>query len=300
MRSKIDVIRHTVIEQNPELFFISESNIKLNDEVSVINVYGYSLFQSMEINGSSRLACYCREGSGFEVIYIPDDEVQLIGLENKSMRVYGIYRPFTNCNGLTLSANLDKLVQVLHGLPIGDKPTFIGGDFNIEANKNGDPALLRMELWMIECGLTQYIKDITRRRTVTLQNGTRRVEESCLDHIYGDCSGLDCDFGTLNIPGSDHLAVRLTWQEMKTPTKKTVTLDWRNYNLGKISFVMENDETALEIVEDLRTINDVDDLNRKITELHLHLLNKICPPRVVRLRRVGQAVDNQIEKLKKR
>jgi len=109
------------------------------------------------------LACYVKQGSGFEVAFIAKDETQLLVLEKRDLRVVGLYRPFTNHNGLTLNENFDCLMKALSDVTTGDKLTMIGGDFNLDYLRMNDrayplsSALLRLEIWAIENGLTQHI-----------------------------------------------------------------------------------------------------------------------------------------------
>jgi len=306
IRSKIDIIKNYIHSFKPDLFFISESNIKDDDDLLVINVENYTLYRSASINGCSRLACYAKNDSGFELSFIARDEVQIIGMENKKIRAYGIYRPFTNHNGLSQGANFDCLLKCLNEIPIGDKTTYVGGDFNADYLRMNDPSyhlatyLNRLEIWSIENGLTQHISEVTRLRSITMADGSRRIEESCLDHLYGEVQDdRKRTYKTVNIPGSDHVAVMVSWEEMPIRTKKTVTRDWRNYNMMKLTEVMKED-ASLEHMETLRLATDADDLNSRLAAFHRYVLNRICPERVVRLRRQGQVVDNQIEKLKKR
>lgn len=53
IRSKLDIIKYFAVEYYPELLFISESNIKDCDDMSVINIPGYLLVPASTIGGCS-------------------------------------------------------------------------------------------------------------------------------------------------------------------------------------------------------------------------------------------------------
>lgn len=304
MRSKHDIITHYCLQHKPDLFFISEANIKEKDNKMVLNVQDYELIHTTfnEV-GMSRLACLVRINAEYEVSSFKTDNNEILVLESKTKRFVGIYRPFTNHNGATLGQNFDRLVSTLSKLQTDDKDTIVGGDFNLDAlktNINGyknSSQLLRMELWSTDAGLSQHINVNTRRRCVNTQEGVR-VEEACLDHLYGPEIGFT--YSVMHIPGSDHDAVCASWITKHIKTTKVVFRDWKNYGHDTLERLLNNDHMLNENLCYLDYFNDSDSLAAEITKIHNYIFNKLCPERVARTRGDDFFVDNQIEKLKKK
>lgn len=100
----------------PSIFFVSESNIKTDSNTDVIKIDNYHLYQTQpNLNGMSRLACYVRFGSGFELKQIETYGSEILCLESDSHRFIGVYRPFTNHNNLSLTDNFHVFHEVSQG-----------------------------------------------------------------------------------------------------------------------------------------------------------------------------------------
>lgn len=210
MTGKINIIKTLINDYKPIALFLFESNINTSKINSFLNVPGYDLIFTN--SSKSRTACYAKQGVW--KIISQGDGCEAITLEHQGLQVSGVYRPFKVQPGHTLNDQFDALICHL-GKQIkqrkDDAKVLIAGDFNLNYNRDGDATygnvkmLNDLGIWCASNGLSQRVKDITRRRTAQVGNSLR-VEESLLDHLY---STEDDTPELIDCGASDHLAIGL-------------------------------------------------------------------------------------------
>ncbi len=299
--AKINFIKNFIIAHEPSAFFIFESNIKTDKVNTHLNIKNYTL----HLSGSAfaRTACYIKIDSGFKIREDKSHKCEIIVIENGVYRMLGVYRPFKVEEGNSLGAQFDDILHFLFQQAGLKEKLVVAGDFNVDYSRIGDRTyrhskmLEKLEIWSSAMGLSQRVKEITRRRVIQTQEGLK-VEESILDHLYTEDEEaflIDCESG-------DHLAIGMYIGGVKNPkTKKHTRRDWRFYNQSKVNKTLENNNFINEALSSITCgETDAEVLNEKLKNIHQTLLDELAPLRSIRTRNDTQIINSTIEALKKK
>jgi len=221
--------------------------------------------------------------------------------------IIGVYRPFKVEHGSSLNEQFDKLILHLDAKiksSMRDLDVIVAGDFNLDYLRVGDgtypsaKTLNNLGIWAARNGLSQRIKEITRKRTINLSNSGVRHEESLLDHLYSN----DKTVPFVSLVGtSDHFGVGLCIESDATNLTGTIKItrrDWRKYNKTSIEKLMTGGlmDDLMQVLQERET---ADEINHGITEIYTQVLNELAPMRVFRIRKETQFLDSNIEAIKK-
>jgi len=290
IKSKLDYIKQQIANENPCVFFISESELK-TDDLNLAKIRNYDLITALTINkGPSRVACYIKSNISYKVVPIKDHDLDIIAIETRFERVIGLYRGFKLPTGKSRTSFFDTILESLKNLVKTTKLVTIGGDFNVDlftksANLND------LDNWSIRAGLDQLVDSETRQRLVNTDTG-QRLESSAIDHVYTNVKEWKL---TIEPSISDHHLISVTRPaaaSTRQPREKIFVRDWRNYNQNSVNEVLNDKMHNLQISSTLISFEQVQDLYRDT-------LNEIAPLRVVKIKE-GQIVSPKLESLKKR
>jgi len=286
--SKIDYLNDFCRSKKskPLLIFISEAEV--NDHMlGLINLNGYSILTAKTIkNGKSRVICYINEKvKSFKEVKVSDDSIDVLAIDIQGYRFVGLYKGFKTREGETQLSFFNRYIKVLTDLTCTDRKLIIGGDFNVDLNKTSNFREF-LEKWSLEAGLTQIVKENTRRRLVRTAENETRLEQSLIDHVYTNCLEVK-----IKLKGSvsDHDIIELTIVD-RFELKKRVKLsirDWRFYDKDYF------DELLQQKLKD--KVIDSHGLIGALAEL----LEKQAPYRVIRVKD-DQVVNTKLEAMKKK
>jgi hypothetical protein len=292
LMAKHDLILHYISKFTPEIFFVSEAELRINKNYSCLTVPGYDLEVSKTLGaGFSRQAAYVRTGSSFKrKADLENGESEVMVFSNNTLKVCGVYKPFKPPPSRSTGEAFNLLMNNLGSITSSGSDVIIAGDFNVNWNSEGLQKR-RLESWAEESGLFQAVNQMTRHQEVTTTDGII-VRESCLDLLF-----LLTPKKVMVEPaiGSDHdlIIAQLDTTICKPKTKKMVSIDWRNYNALQVS----SDLNSILCTDGLLHAQDVlDSINSSI----IQTLNKWAPKRVVRLRGEQEFENCRIEAMKKR
>ncbi len=278
----------------PLLFFVSECNIRPCHWVEALNIQGYEVevCDTLNTRKLGRVLAYVKSGEGFKRLRsLEDAGNDIIVLQRKSTTYVGIYAGFKLHENETLTANYERLLDNLQKVCNKKNCVLIGGDFNSDPSRE-NPRARRLELWQLDNGLDQLVRDTTRMRAVA-----GKLQQSLIDHIYV----RDCAAKVEAVPScvSDHFIINVnlgteTLDDSVTFEKHVVT-DWRNFNPEKF-------KNTVQRLLDNHGVFPVlpDPLNRELTTILTTAMNASIPKRVVHKRRGNDIINYHIEAVKKK
>jgi len=284
IKSKIDYLRLEVKAKDPDIIFIAEAEICI-DDINLVKIDRYEI-EIIERTSKSRVLCYVRSGLNHKRLQTTDINLDVIAIEVKNVRYIGIYKGFKLQGFDSQTAHLHKLIKELEQLSNTTKKLIIGGDFNIDLLKPSS-GLNELEKWSFTRGLTQLVTENTRRRVVNV-NGLIRVEESAIDHVYTDLENMQL-IQSFSVSDHDFLMVK-SHQYTNQATKKIKKLvrDWRDYDKIMVEAIISDKMETTQI-------SSHDELNSLLNDT----LDEIAPLRVIRIKETS-IISTKVESLKKR
>ncbi len=289
-----------VDKYNPEIFFISEAELDLTI-VPLYNIDNYLLVTS-DGCPKARLACYILQNSSFR--HKPDllksAPVDIIPLVNDTSRIIGVYRPFKLRDGLTKRVATEKFFSSLYDLTNSDSKIWIGGDFNINLDRQSFETSKLQEL-IDDLALQQLVHGKTWERVVTQLNGDLVLRSSQIDHVF-----TNVQESNLTIEDkwtSDHKLLVLSIPSLfpRLDRQKVSVRSWRNFNTANLNISIQERLSILES-DALSSIHssDSDTLNEAIGGILKDSFDQICPLRVVRTSRPSDITCDTVERIKKK
>ncbi len=289
---KWDYIQSFVSEHEPDVFFISETEISVNSDRNWLSLVGYrtEFSKTLTSRGKSRLICFCKPF--FERLpHLEGDLNEIIFLKKDKSIVCGLYRPFKCYGGETQFSNFERLINNLEVINDFGKrfSKVVVGDFNIHLNRNNCRMSKALECWSDDSNLVQIVDFQTRSREVgdTLQT-------SMIDLVFTNVNSLFCE-GEFN-SHSDHLILKVYDHsyEKDCRTKTTISyLDWRKYTRN----AMRNLFTANFRGYNIR-ICSPDEINDRITSAIVKGLNQLVPKRETTVKGSNFVISPIIQNLK--
>jgi len=297
LRSKLDTVKLILDSKRPDLFFISEAEVKSQHPLNLLKMEGYNLITSEVItHGKSRLVLYVKDGLKFQLKTVKNTTMEVICVDINNTRIIGCYRPFKTLNG-SIIKSLEELIEELESLKDARKTMIIGGDFNINP-QNKTPESIKMNNFVDKHGLSQLIKQTTWRRIITI-NGKQTLKKSCIDHVYtDDASKMKVVVG--DQWSSDHNIIELYIKytnRLSVTREKHHARNWKTYNATKAA----NLASSLNMINSATLdTDDVNDLNYNIGKILTTVQEELCSIRVIRTSRTTDIISNNIEALKKK
>jgi len=174
---KLDYVRDLIKENDVDLFFIAEAELRYGSDLGCLTLSGYDLITSNTFasRGKSRLVCYKKQG--FESLTGLNEFNDILVFNYKSYTIVGLYRGFKLFEGETELSNFLRLLLDMNKLN-PEKEIVVVGDFNIDQQKNDTRLHKELNDWILEKGLSVMNTGITRARLV---NGN--LQESELDIV---------------------------------------------------------------------------------------------------------------------
>jgi len=121
------------IDAHADFLFISEAEFKGNN-VEYLQIDGYHLDVSSSLqSGKARLVCYIANHIKHQfpqLTNLEGNQLDLISYGNKSIRIVGVYRGFTNQR--SINGELTDLFSSINNIGRHDGRTVVQGDFNID------------------------------------------------------------------------------------------------------------------------------------------------------------------------
>ena len=134
IKSKFDYIVHFVQQNKPSVFFLSESELTQND-LDIVKIHDYDLLTAASLPTKSRLSCYIHNSIKYKQLVVQDN-LDIIALDIGSYRIIGVYKGCWLPVGQTKVSQFKSLISFLTKLTKVDKSIIVGGDFNVDVNKN--------------------------------------------------------------------------------------------------------------------------------------------------------------------
>jgi len=282
MTHKLDEIKHFIAKHNPDVLFVSESELK-QDDVDRMMINGYCLELADSIKyGKARIIAYVKQPY-VRKVSLEGEKENIMVIETKKERIIGIYRGFKNYHNPSINP-LTYLFDLLEESCKTDKPLIMMGDFNIDPQRDAlTPQGKLLEKLIIDNGLTQLVDCKTRRRVVTRQSGLC-LEESMIDLILTNFEGV-----TIIDPStSDHDLIGLHRKDNQRPheTNKSIIRD----------YVCLSPRNVARVISTWQAPTNLDDLEKMLS----YVLDKLAPYRVIRTRLPENITNPKVEKIKKR
>lgn len=138
-----------------------------------------------------------------------------------------------------------------------------------------------LDIWTIENGLSQHIKENTRFRLVDSELGTR-LEMSRIDHLYSNYNLKYELFPSV----SDHHMISINNVVNISQRKKVIIRDWKDFSID-----LFNKDLSL-ILSKEKSVNNLSKVINSCLDVH-------APYRVIRVNET-QIINTKLEALKKR
>jgi len=288
IKSKLDFVKDLAETMRPDLMFIAESEVNEWD-LSLINIKGFDVVAANSIKGefgTARMLCYVRTGFKMKILKV-DPRLDMVALDIGNCRFVGVYKGFKRPDQLTRQEFFDLHIRELKKLSRVNKQLMIGGDFNVDLFRDSRE-LDDLDEWSIEAGLLQLVEHETRWRSVTMSDGTVRVEKSAIDHIYSNIENCKLEMSNSI---SDHLILKVELPEghlVRPKREKFTVRDWRNYE----------EEQVHHCVTNLMTGSHAPNFEMLSKGL-AGIVDKVAPLKVIKVKE-GQLVNPKIDAIKKR
>jgi len=150
---KLDFIKEQVRENNLDLFFISEAEIKSNSNIECLNMPDYKVLVAPTLRSRNKTRIICIVRNQFDLVELPGSEFDdAIAVNAQGTIVIGIYRGFKTFENESEKTNFERLLNTLKGVK-KEKELFIIGDFNIDMEKTNSRYHNELQDWCDEQGL---------------------------------------------------------------------------------------------------------------------------------------------------
>lgn len=222
---KLDYIKDLIETIHPDVFFISEVEVRLDFDLGCLSIQGYETHFSKTLfsRGKSRLMGLVK--AGIEVVEIGTEFDEILAFNINDCNVVGIYRPFKCFSGETELTNFNRLTNSLDGLDFMKK-TFIIGDYNIDPTNETSRFYNELQAWIGSRGLRLADAGISRSRWVL-----DRLQESVLDYLITNYENakISKEFSDL----SDHFLIRVDIASYAKPEGNKQIRELINWNFDK-------------------------------------------------------------------
>ncbi len=287
--NKLDFIKSVIAKLKPLLFFICEAEIEYNDQVSACSIDGYTLEVSGGLNiGKARTCCYVLDNIGMERVHELEggNSIEVMTFDNPRLktRFLGFYNPFKIPEGTTRKQYQRTLLDTLGTASVTQYKFIAAGDMNIDLMKANNTSR-EHHIWLIDYGLTQHVKCITRHRQINLGNGATRIEASLLDHVYSNADDIQHEIIPTDCSDHDMLLVGVSLHRDLRPLKTKLKIrDWKDYTKEALADTVKS-----------KTIT-----NANYGSILRQTYEYLVPERTCRIKNPEQIINAKLERKKKR
>ena len=204
---KLSAIENLLIDEEPTILTIIESDLRRNDEIPNILPLDYEVHY--ENKNKRRLLSYIKRGSGFIPVTGRSFDIPVHLFQGRQMTVAAIYSQFTKYdeydNKLEDYYNNDeKRIKLLSNTikeinGVSKRMLYIAGDMNVNWNESGNPDADIYKRTVATLKLKQQIHRITHPKRGLMKHGT------VIDHILS--RNMEGNFYVHHTAISDHHAV---------------------------------------------------------------------------------------------
>ena len=204
---KQEAIENLLIEEEPTILTIIESDVRRNDEIPNILPTDYEAF--FENENKRRLLSYVKRGSGFNPVRGRSFDIPVHLFQGRQITVAMIYSQFTRYNENDIKIEdyhndenkrirlLSNTIKEING--VSKRMLYISGDMNANWNETGNINIDIYKRTLSTLKLKQQIHRVTHPRRGTMKCGT------VIDHIL--TRNIEGNFYVHHTPISDHHAV---------------------------------------------------------------------------------------------
>jgi len=285
---KIDFVFDLARVNNVDIFFISEADIKSDQNIDTLRLEGYDTIVSRTLNSRLKSRLICFKKKVIQVVSVGSDFDEIISLSYNNTNFVGIYRPFKCYEGETERTNFDRLLRGLSELDLS-KQTYIFGDFNIDLGRVDSKFHSEIVQFADSKALNIINLGITRARRVL-----DVLQESAIDFIITNSSKFKTSKEFCEL--SDHCVVKTHCFNFDhiIREKKLITITNWNFDLTSAKNFLKSELEALPILSSAN-VDDVDYWIRaclvktsvkfvKTRQLVSRNSNEIVSPQIIKLR----------------
>ena len=196
--SKLDFLRHMLINAPPTIFCLSETKLSNKIDNSELSIAGYEVFRNDRTRNGGGVAVYCRSTFNPSVLSFPPDLIST-KLESLTLKVSPPgFKPFIVCSIYRPPklpvAWVRDFHALLNWLLLQKQESVIVGDFNVDLMTNQDFA---SEI-KLSFNISQHVSLPTR---ITFSTST------LIDHLYSTSTDMISNSGVCELHLSDHMAI---------------------------------------------------------------------------------------------
>jgi len=292
--SKWDYVRDLVEKYRPDVFFISEAELRGGLDHRCLNIQDYEIVMSntMSLRGKARIIALVKQNGPTEIVVQNNSGNEIIFLKSKNCWVVGCYRPFKTFDNETISSNFNRMLESLKQIP-PDSPIIVVGDLNIDPYR--DETNLKQSLieWSDRKGLELIELGITRSRKVA---GV--LQTSTLDLVFTNIPNLKVENNFCDL--SDHCVVNISVTTSTNKTNQTKKrVEWMNWK--GFDGILANNYFG-ELINSTPSIfecHSVDEVDYRIRAGLVKTFDKFVPSRWITVRQ-GEVCSPKITRLKNR
>jgi hypothetical protein len=279
---------------NPLVFFISECDLSPNHMVGLLSIRGYRIevSKTIEINKKGHIMALIKDKAGITRLdKYEDPQNEIIVLKKDAKIIVGVYAGFKTFANESVNSNFDRLLNNLSQICSKFQKVLVGGDFNVDVDRDHCAKSKNFGLWIAENSLDRLEFGQTRQRIVA-----GSLQTSAIDHVFVKDVPVQ-RVRAVSSEASDHSVLVVDLLLDKTPvirTKKQVVIDWRKFNNDSMMTVLT------EKTKDIDCSASFEIFNRELTTSITSAMNVAIPKRVVHTRRETDIVNYHVEALKKR
>ena len=187
MLNKLCYIKDLLIENDIDILFLQETELKMSLDRDLLQITDYML-EISHATDTARTAAYIRSNVGYERIReSQDSNVLMLRLVDSFLikQICGLYRPFKMAPNVSQLDYFKNQLKQITDFVDDSKKLMLLGDFNLDFNKAATQNYTNRRIYdeLLEMtnafDLDQFVKEVTWSR---LYNGL--VRESILDHVY--------------------------------------------------------------------------------------------------------------------
>jgi exonuclease III len=273
---KLQFVKTAIEENDIDILCIQEAEVKVEDNVNLLQIQGFSLeIEKTSTTFSRRTIMYIKNHISYERmshLEKEDAHVICVKLQKYNICLASVYRTYKLTHKASHKEAIEEQIGILGALLDTGADTLIVGDFNLDYRKRNDVSYhLRhlYEEWITfeqEHQLLQMVDFATWQRT----NGNQIIS-SILDHVYTNNISLIESVEEAGYVVGDHCPVitTLTRRSRSLTSTKTVR-DWKKYSpelllteLGKQSWEIE--------------LESVQDFNDELEQRLMTVVDKLVP-----------------------
>jgi len=273
---KMHFVKTAIKENEIDILCIQEAEVKVEDNVNLLQIQGFSLeIEKTSSTFSRRTIMYIKDSVSYERLsHLEKEDAHIICVKllKYNISLASVYRTYKLTHKASHIEAIGEQIGVLGTLMNAGADTIIMGDFNLDFKKKNDVSYhLRhlYEEWIVfeqEYQLLQMVDFATWQRT----NGNQIIN-SILDHVYTNNISLIESVEEAGYVLGDHCPVitTLTRRSQSSTTSKTVR-DWKKYSPELLLTELRKQSWEIEF-------ESVQDFNDEFEQRLMTIVDKLVP-----------------------